>query len=117
MFLLSCYRYYLCALAFSHRHAVAICLAAGAADADAAADVGMVRQQQAAPLRLPCMRGRCAAAGTARVLRGAAYGAARGKGFFCLCSVVRRGQEQGLLAFAEHSDCFRHFGYQADRLP
>ena len=52
MFLLSCYRYYLCALAFSHRHAVAICLAAGAADADAAADVGMVRQQQASVPRL-----------------------------------------------------------------
>ncbi len=52
MFLLPCYRYCLRALTFSHRHAVAICLAASAADADAAADVGMVRQQQAAVPRL-----------------------------------------------------------------
>ena len=50
--LLSYHSFRLHALTFSHRHAVAICLAAGAADADAAADVGMVRQQQAALLRL-----------------------------------------------------------------
>ena len=52
MFLLPCYRYCLRALTFSHRHAVAICLAASAADADAAADVGMIWQQQAAVPRL-----------------------------------------------------------------
>ena len=52
MFLLPCYRYCLRALTFSHRHTVGVRFAAGAADADAAADVGMVRQQQAAVPRL-----------------------------------------------------------------
>ena len=52
LLLLSYHSFRLRALTFSHRHAVAICLAAGAADADAAADVGMIWQQQAAVPRL-----------------------------------------------------------------